>query len=167
MKQWEIKGSTLINPGVSELKFNASSKEKSPGGTPTKPEDNKDAGENINNPNGGLLSTADKRRLIELKCDTKLINPSAVKQFYGPDYPTSTPNFLSVLGRCPADCHKYFTEKIVGVGLHPNTTPICMAALVDNSISYYGGIISISILPGLTKYTIPKTFKKKWKYYTL
>jgi hypothetical protein len=163
MKQFDVKGVLLVNPGKSDFKFNAGGKDKSPGGKVKKPEDNKEAGSNINNPNGGLLSTADKRKIIDLKCDTKLINPSAAQPYYGPDYPTNTPNFLSVLARCPANCHKNFSEKIVGVGLHPNTAPICMAALVDNSISYYGGIVSISILPGLTKYTVPKSFKKKWR----
>lgn len=118
-----------------------------------------DGGQDSNNPNGGLLSVKDKSQIISLRCDSKLENPSRTNLIFGPEYPTNIPNFMSVLARCPSNCHR-LKDKVLGVGIHPFFTPICLAALVDNQISFYGGIISISILPGIPKYTIPPNFKR-------
>lgn len=62
---------------------------------------------------------------------------------------------MSVLARCPSNCH-LTSEDVYGLSIHPDASPICLSALVDNAISYYGGIISISILAGLNNYPVPK-----------
>jgi len=123
------------------------------------PMKDKDEGENIHNPDGGLLSFADRKRIINLTCTQELYNPSSSNPVFGPDYPTNKPNYLNILARCPGNCHK-LKERVLGTGIHPLNTPICLSALVDNALSFYGGIISISVLPGLIKYTIPKSFKQ-------
>ena len=150
----------LTNPGKDNYRLDTNSGGDSSGGGNKSAEEDKDEGEDANNPNGGQLSVTDKKKILNLKCDQKLENPSSSNQVFGPDYPTNQPNYLNVLARCPADCHK-LKEKVLGLGIHPPHTPICMAALVDNAISFYGGIINISIMPGLTKYTFPKKFKQK------
>jgi len=118
-----------------------------------------DEGGNLHNPDGGLLSTRDRNQIIKLTCEQKLENPSRTNLLFGPDYPTSFPNYMNVLARCPGHCH-LSKEKVYGLGIHPSSTPICIAAIVDNAVSIYGGIISISILPGMPKYTVPKEFAK-------
>ena len=67
---------------------------------------------------------------------------------------------MSVLARCPSNCHT-MNEEVFGLSIHPDISPICLSALVDNAISFYGGIISISILPGLNNYPVPKQTGKK------
>jgi hypothetical protein len=118
-----------------------------------------DEGGNLHNPDGGLLSTRDRNQIIKLTCEQKLENPSRTNLLFGPEYPTSFPNYMNVLARCPGHCH-LSKEKVYGLGIHPSSTPICIAAIVDNAVSIYGGIISISILPGMPKYTVPKEFAK-------
>jgi hypothetical protein len=120
---------------------------------------NDEEGEDMNSPNGGLMSVKDKQNILDLSCNSKLENPSRTNLVFGPDYPTSTPNYMSIIARCPSGCHK-FNDKVIGVGIHPDFSPICVSAIVDNAISFYGGIISISIFPGLPKYTVPPKFKK-------
>lgn len=114
----------------------------------------------FHDPNGGLLESKDKKNIIELSCDQKLVNPSADEIIFGPDYPTRNINYMKVLAFCPGDCHKR-PGTVFGVGIHPDQTPICLAALVDNAISLYGGIISISIFPGMDQYTVPTGFPQK------
>ena len=64
--------------------------------------------------------------------------------------------YSKVLVRCPENCHK-IEGSVLGVGIHPETSPICLSALVDNAISVYGGIIQVSIFSGLEKYLINKS----------
>jgi hypothetical protein len=67
---------------------------------------------------------------------------------------------MKVLAKCPYDCHKV-PGTVYGMGIHPENSPICLAAMVDNAVSYYGGIISISIFPGLDNYDIPENMPNK------
>jgi len=60
---------------------------------------------------------------------------------------------MNVLAKCPANCHS-IQGQVYGLGIHPDISPICLSALADKAISEYGGIISISIFPGLEKYII-------------
>lgn len=65
---------------------------------------------------------------------------------------------MKILARCPANCHKT-QGQVYGTGIHPESSPICLSALVDRAMSDYGGIIQISIYPGLEKYLINNTLK--------
>ena len=160
LKVFEIKDIILTNPGKSSYSLVVNSNGGSATSSKPNPEEDKDEGEDADNPDGGQLSVAEKIKLVDLKCDQKMENPSVSNQIFGPEYPTNQPNYLNVLARCPANCHK-LKSKVLGLGIHPSNTPICMAALVDNAISFYGGIINISVLPGLTKYSVQKKFKQK------
>ena len=102
---------------------------------------------------GGLLNYSDLKKIINLKCDQRLINPSPSQIIFGPDYPTRKVNYLNVLAKCPSNCH-LTKEKVYGLGIHPDMSPICLSALADNAMSLYGGIISISIIPGLDEYPV-------------
>jgi LCCL domain/Scavenger receptor cysteine-rich domain len=62
---------------------------------------------------------------------------------------------MKILARCPANCHRS-QGQVYGTGIHPDNSPICLSALVDKAVSEYGGIISISIFPGLEKYLVNK-----------
>jgi hypothetical protein len=116
-------------------------------------EDGKDS-KNLHNPNGGLIESVEKKNIIDLTCDHLLMNPSSDKILFGPDYPTRNINYIRILARCPSNCHKV-PGTVFGLGIHPDKSPICLSALVDKAISYYGGIISISIFPGLDSYNLP------------
>ena len=72
---------------------------------------------------------------------------------FGSTYPTSKINYINVLARCPSNCHNV-EGTVYGKGIHPDNSPICLSALIDRAVSEYGGIISISIFPGLEKYLI-------------
>jgi hypothetical protein len=119
-----------------------------------------DGGFDINDPSGGMLNPVEKKNLIELSCTQQLLNPNPDSNIFGPDFPTPNVNYLRVLAKCPANCHK-IPGSVFGMGLHPETSPICLSALIDNAISEYGGVISISVYPGLEKYLIPKGFSKR------
>lgn len=59
---------------------------------------------------------------------------------------------MMYLASCPNDCMR--TQlKAVGLGIHPEESPICINAMVDRAISFYGGIIAVSIYKGLPSYT--------------
>jgi len=147
-KKFELPDTLIINPGKSTFIIDTNSKkDKSPQPVSRILE--------IDNPDGGLLSYDDFKSIVDLKCDQKLFNPSPSKILFGPDYPTSKVNYMSVLARCPSDCHLN-TEEVYGLSIHPDASPICLSALVDNAVSFYGGIISISILAGLNNYSVPK-----------
>jgi len=67
---------------------------------------------------------------------------------------------MKILAKCPSSCHKT-QGQIYGTGIHPEHSPICLSALVDRAISEYGGIIQISIYPGLEKYLINKAITQQ------
>jgi hypothetical protein len=81
---------------------------------------------------------------------------------FGPNYPTSNIEYIKVIARCPSNCHAT-QGQIYGLGIHPDISPICLSALADRAISEYGGIISISIFPGLDKYVIKDEEKNFFK----
>ncbi len=83
----------------------------------------------------------------------KLINTDPTSDTFGPNYPTPNINYINVLAKCPADCHAA-QGQVYGLGIHPDISPICLSALADKAISEYGGIISISIFPGLEKFVV-------------
>lgn len=83
----------------------------------------------------------------------KLFNTDPTSDTFGPNYPTPNINYINVLARCPSNCHSA-QGQVYGLGIHPDISPICLSALADKAISEYGGIISISIFPGLEKYII-------------
>jgi len=152
---FKVKKITLINPGKNKYILNTSPSpsqaKKGPEGVKgskggssgpasanspvPNPMKDKDEGENIHNPDGGLMSVVDRQRIINLTCTQALFNPSSSNPIFGPDYPTNKPNYLNILARCPGDCHKS-SEKIIGIGIHPLNSPICLSALVDNAISF-------------------------------
>lgn len=108
---------------------------------------------------GALTSPEEKRRMINLTCNQKLLNPSEENQIFGPDFAGGNVNFFSILARCPHNCDKY-TDPVYGVGEHPDITPICLAAMIDKAMPAYGGILAINVFPALTKYAIPTGFTK-------
>ena len=119
-----------------------------------------DGGFDINDPSGGMLNPVEKKLLLELSCTQQMINPTPNSNIFGPDFPTANVNYIRVLAKCPANCHKV-PGNVFGMGLHPETSPICLSAMVDNAISEYGGIISISVYPGLEKYLNPPGHNKR------
>lgn len=110
-------------------------------------------GFNINDPYGGVMSMNEKSKIIQLSCTQALVNPSQTNMLFGPNFVNGKGNYMNFLARCPGDCHK-IQGVVTGSGIHPNTSPICLSAIVDNAISFYGGIISISVFPGLESYTV-------------
>ena len=162
-KVFDLNNPTLTSPGQDTYSMDQSEKPKEEtgndanGGEPSS-EDKETI--NMHNPWGGLIEQSERKSIIDLTCEQKLINPSSAKILFGPDYPTRNINYLRVLARCPIDCHKV-PGIVSGVGIHPDETPICLAALVDRAISLYGGIISISIFPGQDSYGVPGYFPRK------
>jgi len=71
---------------------------------------------------------------------------------FGPNYVSENVNYMNFLAECPHDCLKAQT-RAVGLGIHPEESPICINALVDRAMSFYGGVINISIFRGLASYT--------------
>jgi hypothetical protein len=119
---------------------------------------------NINDPNGGLLSQLDKSRIIHLTCEQTLTNPSPTHKIFGPEYINGKGNYMSFLAQCPSDCHKH-PNIVFGTGIHPSNSPICLSAMIDNAISYYGGIISISVFPGFSNYPSYNDNTKQYKQF--
>ena len=153
-KKFEIPNTLIINPGKNDFLLNTNSNKIQTAKQVSRTLD-------IDNPDGGLMNYEDYSKIIKLKCDQTLINPSPSKILFGPDYPTRNVNYMNILASCPSNCHLK-NEKVFGLAIHPDVSPICLSALVDNAISYYGGIISISILPGLDQYNVPKETGKKY-----
>ena len=111
------------------------------------PESNTDEPIDLRNPNS-LLDNNDQQKVIQLGCkDTLKGNDN-----FGPSYVTSNVNYMMFLVECRSDCIR---EKVraVGMGIHPEESPICINALVDRAVSFYGGIIAISVFMGLPSYT--------------
>lgn len=100
--------------------------------------------------------------IIDLSCEQELVNSEPTMDTFGPNYPTSNIEYINVLARCPSNCHAT-QGQIYGLGIHPDISPICLSALADKAISEYGGVISISIFPGLEKYVIKEEDSKQFK----
>jgi hypothetical protein len=95
-----------------------------------------------------LLDNKDLERVIKLSC----LDVLKENENFGPTYVTSNVNYMNFLADCPADCMRQ-QVRAVGMGIHPEESPICINAIVDRAISFYGGYISISIFSGLPSYT--------------
>jgi len=106
------------------------------------------------------MTLDDKKSIIDLKCEQVLKNPDDQTNLFGPDYPTSDVNYTSIIVRCPSNCHKLKNISVLGLGKHPAESPICFSAIVDNAMSLYGGIFSISLFPGAEKYELPESTPK-------
>jgi hypothetical protein len=71
---------------------------------------------------------------------------------FGPSMATSNVNYMMILAECPSDCMRA-QVRAVGIGIHPEESPICINAIVDRAMSFYGGVIAVSIFKGLPSYT--------------
>jgi hypothetical protein len=117
---------------------------------------------NSNDPNGGYLNKKEKKEIVELSCEQKMVNTEASIDTFGANYPTANFDYTNILARCPSNCH-LVQGQVYGLGIHPDISPICLSALTDRAISEYGGIVSISIFPGLEKYVIKEENSKSKK----
>lgn len=88
------------------------------------------------------------KNAIKLSCDDKLKD----NDNFGPKYLTNNVNYAVYYAKCPSNCMRN-KERGVGIGIHPENSSICMNALIDRAISFYGGFIAISIFQGLPSYT--------------
>ncbi len=95
-----------------------------------------------------LLDTKDQDKVIKLSC-TEVLKDN---ESFGPTYMTSNVNYMMFYAECPADCNR-IQQRAIGMGIHPEEAAICLSALVDRAISFYGGIISVNIFKGLSSYT--------------
>jgi len=90
----------------------------------------------------------EKSGLVTLTCDEVVKdNPK-----FGPNFVGNSPNYKLVIAKCPSGCYKPSSTPTLGMGIHPEESSICRAAIVDRSIPLYGGIIGVNILTGLNKY---------------
>lgn len=95
-----------------------------------------------------MLDTEDLSKVIKLSCTDVLKD----NENFGPTYITSNVNYMMFFAVCPPDCTRV-QVRAIGMGIHPEESPICMNALVDRAISFYGGYISVNIFKGLDSYT--------------
>lgn len=89
-----------------------------------------------------------KDKVIILSCTDRVKDNDK----FGPNYVTNHVNYAVYYAKCPANC-MHLQERGVGLGIHPEDSPICINAIVDRAVSFYGGIIAISIYSGLPSYT--------------
>jgi hypothetical protein len=71
---------------------------------------------------------------------------------FGPTFAGDTPNYRLVIATCPPGCHKTGTIKMFGKAIHPQESSICKAAIADNSVPFFGGVIGVGISKGLLNY---------------
>jgi len=76
--------------------------------------------------------------LQKLTCDS-----TAEEIFYDFDKYMGGFNYEMKFVKCPTLCWKSMA-KVTGLGIHPQKTPICAAAIVDNAMPFYGGVVAIS-----------------------
>ena len=89
-----------------------------------------------------------KSKAIKLSCTDKLKD----NENFGPNYMTKNVNYDVFYAKCPSNCMKN-PERAIGMGIHPENSPICINAIVDRAMSFYGGLIAISIFQGMPSYT--------------
>lgn len=97
------------------------------------------------------LTDNERKSIIQLSCTETLSNNLKL----GPIYPLQTVNYSSYLIKCPSTCfygNKTYELRAIGVGIHPEESPICISAYIDNAMSVYGGIIQLNISNGLNEY---------------
>ena len=90
----------------------------------------------------------DKANIIKLACTDKLID----NDNFGPNYVTKNVNYKIFYVECPSNCMKN-QERAIGLGIHPENSPICINAIIDRAMSFYGGHIAVSVFSGLPSYT--------------
>ena len=86
--------------------------------------------------------------LIQLSCNDKLKD----NDNFGPNYVTNHVNYAVFYAKCPSNCMQ-LQERGIGIGIHPEDSPICINAIVDRAMPFYGGTIAISVFAGLPSYT--------------
>jgi hypothetical protein len=87
--------------------------------------------------------------IVKLSCTDQLKN----HEEFGPSYVSNNVNYVNVLAECPSNCLRDTNLRAIGIGIHPEEAVICTSAIVDKAISFYGGIISVSVYSGLESYT--------------
>jgi hypothetical protein len=107
-----------------------------------------DSDESSNSNSSSLLDTKDQEKIIKLSC-TDILKDN---ENFGPTYMTDNVNYMMFFAECPSDCMR-IQMRAVGMGIHPEESPICINALVDRAISFYGGIITVNIFKGLSSYS--------------
>jgi len=65
-----------------------------------------------------------------------------------------------VIAKCPAGCSLPSASPTIGIGIHPEESSVCRAAIIDRSLTIYGGVIGVNILTGLTGYEGGEEFHK-------
>lgn len=100
----------------------------------------------------GCLSTVDLTNMTDLKCDTTLQEILFLFKIQNIASEKSNlfPNTEFVIGKCPANCANLGSVTI-GLDVHPLVSSICISAVADRVISVNGGVVGISIMPGLKK----------------
>ena len=108
--------------------------------------------EEASNLHDTILDQNDQNNLIKLSCNDILKG----NENFGPVYSNNNNfvNYENFLAECPSDCLlKPSSQYTYGLAFHPEESPICLSAIVDRAVSFYGGIISISVYKGLDSYT--------------
>lgn len=107
--------------------------------------DYSDNNNNVDSQN--ILNTKDLSSIKKISCtETVKDNP-----IFGPNYVTNNVNYSMHLIECPYNCMK-LQSKIYGIGIHPEESPICLSAIVDKVLPFYGGLITVNINKGLNSY---------------
>lgn len=110
--------------------------------------DNESEYEKANKNFNSVLSSKDKLKVIKISCVDVLKD----NQNFGPKYVTNVVNYSMFLVECPSNCTK-IKNRVYGLGIHPEESPICISAIIDRSMSLYGGIIGINVISGIQSYT--------------
>jgi len=88
--------------------------------------------------NGGQLDPQDQYLVRTVSCKT---TGAEVFADYA-DYQEDGFNYEMKMVKCPADCNN--NAIIIGLGQHPQSTPVCAAAIVDGAMPVYGGIVAVN-----------------------
>lgn len=97
---------------------------------------------------GGALTNAEKEGIIKLTCDSMVKN----NDDFGPRYANRRGNFEAILALCPTGCFKTGDTSVFGLGIHPEESSICKAAIVDGAMPLIGGVIGVGVTSGLDFY---------------
>lgn len=116
-------------------------------------DENEEEIEEANKNFNSILSSKDKLKVANISCVDVLKD----NQYFGPRYVTNYVNYSMYLVKCPSNCLKYKT-RVYGLGIHPEESPICISAIIDRAVSFYGGIIGVNVLSGIAAYTGGKNY---------
>ena len=105
---------------------------------------------------GGLIPDFEKQQIIDLECMETAENKTGSYDGskFGPNYESSHLNAICLLARCPNHCFKY-EGSIKGTGVHPFDSSICLSAMLDKTISPYGGIFRLCLIESPPKFEKP------------